>query len=112
MQAAAMADTVCVTEDGGHFRLETGNWSGVYPIDCLPAQLAFYIRLRDRNGRRYAAYYADTVAVLEKLARDLGVLGQIYDKPPKASPSLTVSPPLRQAVHTTGHDSSQLSFGL
>ena len=46
-------------------------WSGSYPVEALPQWLRFYRALRDRKGGVYAAFYAETVASLEALSREL-----------------------------------------
>lgn len=107
-----MTTTARLTEDGAHFRLASGLWSGVYPVDQLAAQIAFYTGLRDRKGGRYAAFYEGTVAALEALARDLGVPSRSEGGDPRPVTPFTVSPPSRPAGHTAGHGTSQLSFGL
>jgi hypothetical protein len=57
-------------------RLRKGRWAGTIPADNLDAWIAFYRRLRDRKDGRYAAFYADTVEVLEAAKRDLTRAGR------------------------------------
>lgn len=60
-----------LSPDGQEVRLVVGRWSGAFPVEALDRWIAFYRRLRDRRGERYAACYAEDVAVLEGLRADL-----------------------------------------
>ncbi len=48
----------------------TAGWTGVYPIEDLPKQIAFYRGLRDRRNGAYAVHYRETVEALEAVARE------------------------------------------
>lgn len=60
-----------LSPDGLEVRLVLGKWSGAFPVDALDRWIAFYRRLRDRRGGRYAALYAGDVKVLEALRAEL-----------------------------------------
>lgn len=63
----------------GFVEMAGPTWSDRYPVARLPDWLAFYRRLRDRMGGRYAAIYAPAVAALEAVARELA------ESPPQAA---------------------------
>jgi hypothetical protein len=66
----SMTDVVpfaVLSSDGQSFRLSAGAWSGTYRIDQLEGELAFYRRMRDRNGGKQARFYEATVRALEKM---------------------------------------------
>lgn len=107
-----MTATASLSEDGRTVLLALTNWQGTFPVENLPAQLAFYRRMRDRKGGRYAAFYQPTLDALEALAREIGPAPPTDDKPAPASPSLAVSRPSRPVVHTAGHGEPQLPLGL
>jgi hypothetical protein len=56
-----------LSSDGQSFRLSAGAWSGTYRIGDLEDQIAFYRRMRDRNGGKHARFYEATVRALERL---------------------------------------------
>jgi hypothetical protein len=56
-----------LSSDGQSFRLSAGAWSGTYPIARLDNEIAFYRRMRDRNGGRHARFYEATVRALEQM---------------------------------------------
>lgn len=60
-----------LSEDGSTVLLSRGGWAGSFPLSRLPSQIAFYRRLRDRKGGKYAAFYQPTLAALEALAEDI-----------------------------------------
>ena len=47
------------------------HYAARFPLDRLPMWCAFYRRLRDRCGGKYAHHYTDTVAALEAVAAEL-----------------------------------------
>lgn len=57
-----------LSSDGQSYRLSAGAWSGTYPIARLDNEIAFYRRMRDRNGGKHARFYEATVTALEGLA--------------------------------------------
>lgn len=61
-------NTKCLlSADGESFTIRRGSWRDTLPISRIRSQIAFYERLRDRNGGDYAAHYAPTVDALHKL---------------------------------------------
>ena len=65
-----MSDVVpfaVLSSDGQSYRLSAGAWSGTYRIEQLEKELAFYRRMRDRNGGAQAKVYEATVRALEQL---------------------------------------------
>ncbi len=60
---------VDASEDGQSFTIRIGAWSGKYPIDALPRQMALYRQLRDRKNGAFAKHYQPTVRALEEFAR-------------------------------------------
>lgn len=68
VQRAADA-VVVLSDDGQHFTLTQGAWSGTYPLEDLPGWRRFYQRLHDRKAGSYAAFYALTLAALDAFAR-------------------------------------------
>jgi hypothetical protein len=56
-----------LSPDGQSFRLSAGAWSGTYRIGQLEGELAFYRRMRDRNGGAHARFYEATVRALEQM---------------------------------------------
>lgn len=52
-------------------RLRKGGWAGTIPAENLDVWIAFYRGLRDRKGGRYAAFYEETVRVLEAAKHQL-----------------------------------------
>ena len=66
----SMTDVVpfaVLSSDGQSFRLSAGAWSGTYRIEHLDKELAFYRRMRDRNGGKQARFYEATVRALEQM---------------------------------------------
>ena len=65
-----MSDVVpfaVLSSDGQSYRLSAGAWSGTYRMEQLDDELAFYRRMRDRNGGKHARFYEATVRALERL---------------------------------------------
>jgi len=62
-----VAPFAVLSSDGHSFRLSAGAWSGTYRIGDLNDQLAFYRRMRDRNGGAQARFYEATVRALEQM---------------------------------------------
>jgi hypothetical protein len=56
-----------LSSDGQSFRLSAGAWSGTYDIGQLEGEIAFYRRMRDRNGGKQARFYEATVRALEQM---------------------------------------------
>lgn len=55
----------------GQIELRKGVWSEVISPAQLPDRLAFYKRLRDRKGGRYAAKYKPTIKALEAILSEV-----------------------------------------
>lgn len=55
--------------DGTAVEIAGSAWSEVIGLDQLDNRLAFYRRLRDREGGRYASFFIETVRELEAVAR-------------------------------------------
>ena len=60
------------------FTMSGGKWTGTYPIEELPQQIAFYRKMRADFPKSGTAYDG-TINGLEALARELGV--QIQAEP-------------------------------
>jgi hypothetical protein len=73
---AVLGASVELVTGGAQFRLTTGVWSGVYPIEALGRSIEFYRFLRDRRGGAYSAQFETTVRVLEELQQDLKTKGK------------------------------------
>ncbi|RJE88253.1 hypothetical protein D3P04_03195 [Paracoccus onubensis] len=59
------------THDDKTFTLTGRYWSGTFPIEELPEQLAFYRSQRAKFPKANGAYDAP-IAALEKLAKEIG----------------------------------------
>ncbi len=59
------------TQDDKTFTLTGRYWSGTFPIEELPKQLAFYRDQREKFPKANGAYDA-TIAALEKLEKEIG----------------------------------------
>lgn len=46
-------------------------WKHTIPVQELARWLKFYRTLRERKNRKYAAFYAEPVAALERIEREL-----------------------------------------
>ncbi|MDP0925692.1 hypothetical protein Q0601_00760 [Paracoccus onubensis] len=60
-----------ITHDDKTFTLTGRYWSGTFPIEELPKQLAFYRSQRDKFPKARGAYDAP-IAALEKLEEEIG----------------------------------------
>lgn len=61
-----------ITHTATTFTMSGDHWTGTYPIEEQPRQLAFYRRMRADFPKSGTAYDASIVG-LEALARELGV---------------------------------------
>lgn len=61
-----MSISATITADFAHVALRGRLWSETFPIDRLPAKIAFYEGLRDRKGGAYAEHYEPTVRALRR----------------------------------------------
>jgi len=60
-----------LTEDGARVVMRIGEWRGEFPVAQLPYWLKCYRGLRDRDARRFAKFYEDTVEALERVSAEL-----------------------------------------
>jgi len=69
-----------LSEDRRAVRLQGALWGMTFPVESLGAWLAFYRGLASRRsartGRDYAGAYGDTVAELERVAREVAPEGR------------------------------------
>jgi hypothetical protein len=69
-----------LVDEGRAVRLQGALWGMTFPVESLGAWLAFYrglaARRSARTGRDYAAAYGDTVAELERVAREVAPEGR------------------------------------
>jgi hypothetical protein len=54
-----------LSADGRTVTHRKATWSHTFPVADLPQKIARYRGLRDRDGRKYEAFYRDDVAALE-----------------------------------------------
>lgn len=81
-----MADPMraAVVEGGATLMMARGEWRQRVPADQMPAQIALYRRLRDRDGGKHAQHYAQPVEALENAARKAGIALPTEPKKPEA----------------------------
>lgn len=65
-----------VLNENGTITLAGTLWKETITPDLLPVRLGFYTKLRDREGGRYAQFYSETVAGLERVAAGLAKADQ------------------------------------
>ena len=61
-----------ITHTDTSFTMTGLHWTGTYPLEALPRQLAFYRKMRADFAKSGTAYAA-SINALEALARELGV---------------------------------------
>lgn len=59
------------SRDGNRIHLTRDTWSANIPNGELPRWLNMYRVLRDRDGGKFAQHYAQPVAALETVAREI-----------------------------------------
>ena len=64
---------VTATEDNTAVTMIGNRWRNKLPVAELPGFIAMYRRLRDRDGGKYARFYAADTAALEAAASALGI---------------------------------------
>ncbi|MDP0928474.1 hypothetical protein Q0601_14910 [Paracoccus onubensis] len=67
------------THDDTTFTLTGRYWTGTFPIEDLPKQLAFYRGQRDKFPKAKGTYDA-TIEALEKLAEEIGLNSACAEK--------------------------------
>lgn len=60
-----------VLNTDGSIAIISDLWSETITQDQLPGRIKFYTGLRDRHNGRYAKFYRETVAGLERVAREI-----------------------------------------
>ena len=59
------------SRDGNRIHLTRDTWSANISNGELPCWLNMYLGLRDRSGGKFAQHYAQPVAALEAVAREI-----------------------------------------
>lgn len=77
-----MSISATITADFAHVALRGRQWSETFPIDRLPAKIAFYEGLRDRKGGAYAEHYAPTVDELRRAQKVITKISQRKEATP------------------------------
>lgn len=62
---------VSLSPDRARVLLSKGTWRGDFPVAQLGRWIGTYRALRDRRSGRFAKHYADDVAALEAVRREI-----------------------------------------